>query len=185
MAQPVTAPRSAGREMEPRRSTAARFVPRGADTTPENSGSEESAARPEPVLPSRRTVLVVDDEPAIRDLIVAVLEDEGYRAVSAGTGNRALELLPLERPDLVVMDVMMPEMDGREAVRRIQATPSHRHIPVVLMSAAHTRQSIDHEIAAFLPKPFDLDHFLATIASVIAGETPPRPVFSQDATRER
>lgn len=113
------------------------------------------------------TVLVVDDEPSIRDLIVAVLQDEGYRAIGAGSGSRALELLPIERPDLIVMDIMMPEMDGREALRRIRTTPNLRHIPVVMMSAAYVPEQIGEEIAAFLPKPFDLDHLLDTIANVL------------------
>ena len=58
-------------------------------------------------------ILVVDDEPAIRELIVAVLEDEGYEAIGACSGNRALELNPSERLDLVQMDIMNPELYGR------------------------------------------------------------------------
>jgi len=116
----------------------------------------------------RRTVLVVDDEPAIRDLIVAVLEDEGYRAIGAGSGSRALELLPIERPDLVLMDIMMPEMDGRELLRRMRQRPDLDRIPVVMMSAAYSPDRIDHAIAGFLPKPFDLDRLLDTIAEAIS-----------------
>lgn len=115
----------------------------------------------------RQTVLVVDDEPAIRDLIVAVLEDEGYRALGAGSGRLALELLPVERPDLVLMDVMMPEMDGREALRRMRAAPGLDQIPVVLMSAAFAPDRVGLCIAAFLPKPFDLDELLDTIADAL------------------
>ncbi len=115
----------------------------------------------------QRTVLVVDDEPAIRDLIVAVLEEEGYRALGAGSGRRALELLPVEQPDLVLMDIMMPEMDGREALGRMRAAPGLDRIPVVLMSAAFDADRIDHRISAFLPKPFDLDQLLDTIADAL------------------
>ena len=112
-------------------------------------------------------ILVVDDEPAIRELIVAVLEDEGYAAIAAGSGPRALELLPHERPDLVLMDIMMPEMDGREALRRMREHPEWGRIPVVMMSAAFAPDRIGQRVSAFLPKPFDLDHLLATVAGIL------------------
>ena len=116
---------------------------------------------------SSSKILVVDDEPAIRELIVAVLEDEGYEAIGAGSGARALELLPQERPDLVLMDIMMPEMDGREALRRMRERPELTAIPVVMMSAALAPSRIGQQVAAFLPKPFDLDHLLETVAKIL------------------
>ena len=114
-----------------------------------------------------RKIMVVDDEPAIRDLIVAVLEDEGYEVVVAISGRRAIELLPQERPDLVLMDIMMPEMDGREAFRRIRELPDLAHTPVVMMSAATAPDRLAPRVSAFLAKPFDLDHLLETIARVL------------------
>ena len=112
-------------------------------------------------------ILVVDDEPAIRELIVAVLEDEGYEAIGTGSGSRALELLPRERPDLVLMDIMMPEMDGREALRRMRQRPEWAATPVVLMSAAAVVGPGSG--AAFLAKLFDLDFLLGIVASLLAG----------------
>ncbi|MDP9354085.1 MAG: response regulator, partial [Chloroflexota bacterium] len=103
-----------------------------------------------------KKILVVDDEPTIRDVVVALLEDEGYAVVAAHTGLRALELLPLERPDLVIMDVMMPGLDGREVFRRMRESRNGHAPPVVMMSAAVDRDLIDPSVAAFLPKPFDL-----------------------------
>ena len=117
---------------------------------------------------SAAKILVVDDEPAIRELIVAVLEDEGYQAIGAGSGSRALELLPEERPDLVLMDIMMPEMDGREALRRMREQPELAAIPVVMMSAAFAPDRVGQRVAAFLPKPFDLDYLLETVAHILA-----------------
>ena len=118
------------------------------------------------VLPVR-TILVVDDESAIRDLIVAVLEDEGYRAIGAGSGRRALELIAVEAPDLVLMDIMMPEMDGQEALRRLRQLERSVPLPVILMSAAFTADRLDQHIAAFLPKPFDLDLLLEIVARAL------------------
>jgi CheY-like chemotaxis protein len=114
-------------------------------------------------------ILVVDDEPAIRDLLVAVLEDEGYRTVAASSAPRALELLSAEQPNLVLMDIMMPEMDGREAFRRMEEQPELARIPVVMMSAAYAADRVPGRVAAFLPKPFDLEQLLATIARVLRG----------------
>ena len=118
-------------------------------------------------VPTVRTILVVDDESAIRDLIVAVLEDEGYRAIGAGSGRRALELIAVEAPDLVLMDIMMPEMDGQEALRRLRQLERSAPLPVILMSAAFTADRLDQQIAAFLPKPFDLDLLLEIVARAL------------------
>jgi CheY-like chemotaxis protein len=113
-------------------------------------------------------ILVVDDEPAIRELIVAVLEDEGYVAIGAHSGSKALELVVNEQPDLVLLDIMMPEMDGREAYRRIRLLPDAGRVPVVMMSAAYSADRTPQGVAGFLPKPFDLEHLLALIASALA-----------------
>jgi CheY-like chemotaxis protein len=78
-----------------------------------------------------------------------------------------LELLPVEQPDLVLLDIMMPEMDGREAYRRMRELPDVSGTPVVMMSAAYAKDRAPHGIAGFLPKPFDLEHLLAMIAQAL------------------
>ena len=108
-------------------------------------------------------ILVVDDEAAIRDVLAAFLEDEGYAVRTASNGRVALDLIARERPDLVLTDVMMPEMDGVEVARRLAAAPDLANIPVVLMSAAVAAQ-VAPPVAAFLPKPFGLDDVLAAVA---------------------
>ncbi len=113
-------------------------------------------------------ILVVDDEPAIRDLILAVLEDEGYIAVGASSAIDALEVIADERPDLVLMDIMMPEMDGREAFQRMRERPELAAIPVVMMSAAYAADRVPNNVAGFLSKPFELDHLLATISGLLS-----------------
>lgn len=111
-------------------------------------------------------VLVVDDEPALRDLIRAVLEDEGYQVVTAENGRRALELLRQDRPDLVLTDLMMPVMGGHELLRHLRSMPELDRIPVIVMSTARAAVSID-AAAAFVPKPFDIDQLLAAIRAVL------------------
>ena len=112
-------------------------------------------------------VMVVDDEPAVRELIAAVLQDVGYVVVSARNGQEALELLPAERPEVVVLDIMMPGLDGREVYRRLRAVPGFQDTRVVLISAALRPNLDDDKGAAFLPKPFDIDELLATIQRIL------------------
>lgn len=117
------------------------------------------------------TILVVDDESAIRNLIVTVLEDEGYRAVGAASGVVALELFPEERPDAVLLDLMMPVLDGRETLKRLRTLPGGADLPVVIMSAAITAGSGDDDVVAFLAKPFDLVALLDTVELALANRS--------------
>lgn len=117
---------------------------------------------------TRPFVLVIDDEASIRDLIIAILEEEGYRVIGASSGPRALMLLPEVQPDLIVLDIMMPGMNGREVLDRIRQTPNSAEIPVVLISAAFGFDSITQPKTAFLAKPFDIEHLLATVAATLA-----------------
>ena len=111
-------------------------------------------------------VLVVDDEEPIRKLISIVLEHEGYAVVEAAHGMEALAVLPHEQPQLVLMDIMMPVLDGRETFRRMRAVPELRHVPVVLMSAADLAP-IDDSVSGFLAKPFRLSELLSIVNSAL------------------
>lgn len=107
------------------------------------------------------TVLIVDDEPDLRNVLMDVLRDEGHRAFGAEDGGHALELVADRRPDVVLSDVAMPRLDGVAlAAALARCIPP---IPVVLMSAVHTGRVGQ---LPFLSKPFDLDVMLATIESV-------------------
>lgn len=118
-----------------------------------------------------RTVLVVDDEFGTVEVLVAALEDAGYRVLTAANGRRALERLEENKPDLVVSDFMMPLMDGAALVRAIRSNPQFRDIPVIMMSAApETALRLDG-YEAFLRKPFRVPALLELIASLL---NPPR-----------
>ncbi|MEA2530163.1 MAG: hypothetical protein QOG89_1807 [Thermomicrobiales bacterium] len=112
-------------------------------------------------------ILVVDDEPLLLRIIVEALTDEGYEVVAARDGREAVELAVREKPDLVVMDVMMPRLDGREAARLLQEQPDPPAVPMVLMSAGVSAARIERGIT-FLPKPFDLDRLLTLIARLLS-----------------
>ena len=114
-----------------------------------------------------KTVLVVDDEPALRSVVCIVLGDEGYAVLEAQHGPAMLALLAREHADLVLLDVMMPGGDGRDAYRELCARTDLPDVPVVMMSAAVRPDGLDPSIAAFLRKPFDLDHLPALVADLI------------------
>jgi CheY-like chemotaxis protein len=106
-------------------------------------------------------VLVVDDEQSIRALLVAILEDEGHSVAQASDGYQALDMLANEAPDIVILDVMMPGIDGRETVRRIKLMPGQHNLPVIMVSAGSFAAQPD--VDAFLRKPFSLDDFVSTL----------------------
>lgn len=113
-------------------------------------------------------VLVVDDEAAVRDMVRDVLEHEGLRVHTATSGREALALALRERPDLIVTDLMMPEMSGRALRLQLQAEPRTRHIPVMLMTAGG-RLRVEDTFAGYIAKPFDIDDFLNEVLSKITG----------------
>ena len=124
-------------------------------------------------------ILVVDDEPAIREFVRSFLEDEGYSVSVGRDGADALHQVRILRPDLVLMDVMMPGLSGREVVRQLQEHPVYGAIPVILMSAA---ARWDHGVDApiqFLSKPFDLDRLLGMIAGTLH-QRPKKPSSSSE-----
>lgn len=104
------------------------------------------------------TVLIVDDEPDVRRILLEILRDEGYQAIAAEDGSRALELAASRRPDIVLSDVAMPLLDGVTLARRLARW--NPPIPVVLMSAAHSSRI---GTLPFIAKPFDLDDMLAML----------------------
>jgi CheY-like chemotaxis protein len=113
-------------------------------------------------------VLIVDDEVVIRDAIAAVLRGEGYEVTTATNGQEGLARALSARPDVVLVDMMMPVMDGEEMSRRLQEDPEMREVPIVVMSAVHrSLRELTFNHAAFLPKPFDLDTLLETIAEAL------------------
>lgn len=108
-------------------------------------------------------VLVVDDEFGIRDVLEDLLGDEGYRTASAPNGQVALEMMRVERPDLVLLDYMMPVMNGGAVIEAMMRNEDLRTVPVVMMSASASSAWRDLPAAAYLPKPFELVQVLDVI----------------------
>jgi two-component system response regulator MprA len=114
-------------------------------------------------------LLVVDDEPALREALQSSLEFEGYKVVTAGDGHAALEALASDSFDGVLLDVMMPRLDGLTACRRLRA--SGNHIPVLMLTA---RDAVGDRVSGldagaddYLVKPFELDELLARVRALL------------------
>jgi DNA-binding response OmpR family regulator len=111
-------------------------------------------------------VLVVDDDALIRDTLATALSDEGYSVRVAADGRAALDTLDEWRPDLIVLDLMMPVMDGQAFRAAQRDLDDAADIPVIVLSAAHNVQSRASTMgaAAIFPKPFDLGSLLEAVA---------------------
>jgi len=117
----------------------------------------------------RPLVLVVDDDPDILEAICDILAGEGYRVARARHGLEALGAIDLERPSLVLLDLMMPVMDGLAFSQALRQRERDRGVPIVVISADGNRQKAAAVGArGFLAKPFDIDALLAEVASLTA-----------------
>ena len=112
------------------------------------------------------TVLVVDDELSIRVLVRMILEDEGYEVLEAETGRQGLELVEQASPDLVLLDIRLPDMDGWEVLRSLHERPSGPR--VVIMSAHSSEPTLERAqregITGYVIKPFKHSELLEVVA---------------------
>ena len=117
---------------------------------------------------SGNRVLVVDDDPDIRELLCAVLQDDGWEARPAVNGKAALAVLEHWKPDLIVLDLMMPVMDGWTFADRMR---ERWKIPIVVLSAANNVEAHARQLGAVavVPKPFDIAQLLPTLQSAAGG----------------
>ena len=113
-----------------------------------------------------KRVLVVDDDPDIRELLFTALEDDGFEVVPAGNGQEALAIIETFRPDVIVLDLMMPVMDGWQFAAELRKRDEE--IPIVLLSAARDLRTHAKALSAaeIIEKPFDLGELLPKIARV-------------------
>jgi adenylate cyclase len=117
----------------------------------------------------KASVLAVDDQPTNLRLLDAVLTPRGHRVVTAASGAEALALLETEDIDIVLLDILMPEMDGYEVCRRIRSTPATEFLPVVMITASGAEQrlaALEAGADDFVTKPFDKSELLARVASL-------------------
>lgn len=122
------------------------------------------------------TALVVDDDPAIRQALELLLSLEDFDVRLAEDGPTGLLLAQVERPDVIVLDVMMPEMDGHEVAERLRADPDLADVPIVFCSALAGEADVCNGwlsgAASYVPKPFDVDHLVSEILRVVTTNRP-------------
>lgn len=125
-----------------------------------------------------RAVLVVDDDVDIRSVVCELLTDEGYQVKTAVNGREALATLSTWRPDVILLDLMMPIMDGWTFLANQQSSRRLHRIPVIVMSASHTLTPGDEQltVADVVAKPFEIDTVLTKVAALAQrAEAPVRP----------
>ncbi len=115
------------------------------------------------------TVLVVDDEFGIVDVLETVLTEEGYRVLTACNGKQGLARLAEEKPEVILLDFMMPILSGGDMLRAMASEPAYQRIPVIMMSSLGEEAIAKRceGYAAFLHKPFRVSALLSTLARVL------------------
>ena len=119
-------------------------------------------------------ILVVDDEPNIADVISMALRYQGFEVETAGDGASALQAVASFRPHLLVLDIMLPDVDGFEVARRLKGEERTRSIPIVMLTALdrdeHRQRSKQMGVVAYLTKPFDPDRLMEAIRTNANGK---------------
>lgn len=117
--------------------------------------------------PKLPLILVVDDDPQIRTMVSEILEAEGFQTVTADDGERAIELAVERRPALMILDIMMPKMDGYTALTRLHGHPATREIPAIVLTGEADRlyQGLSGGLGAVahLTKPFSPEALIETV----------------------
>jgi CheY-like chemotaxis protein len=125
----------------------------------------------------QKTVLVVEDEAAVRSLLSLVLETRDYRVLTAEDGQQALLQIHAERPDLILLDLMLPNVNGWSVIDELERDARLKQIPVIATSACQSADSLKGRgVRAFLSKPFDIDGLFRALDDIFA------PAQSDDTT---
>ena len=128
----------------------------------------------------KATILVVDDEPHVRRLVKANLESSGYKVLTAADGNQAINVVESETPDLVILDLMLPKLDGYAVCRRVREFSS---VPIIMLTARSAQIDLVHgfEVGAddYLTKPFDVTELLMRVQAVLRRSKWPEEIMAR------
>ncbi len=118
-----------------------------------------------------KKILIVDDKLEVVELVTAILEGEDYQTISASDGREALEKIGKEKPDLVLLDIIMPKMDGLAVLSEVKKDPKTKEIPIIMLTAKGQKsdQEKGRELGAtrYIVKPFSPSHLLRKIEEVL------------------
>jgi DNA-binding response OmpR family regulator len=122
-------------------------------------------------MPENKKILIADDEPDFVELISMRLEVNGFKVVAAKDGQEAIDKTKKENPDLLILDLMMPKLDGFEVCRMLKFDDNFKNLPIIVLSALDQQQDREKAIKAgadeYFIKPFDLSLLLTKIRDLI------------------
>jgi CheY-like chemotaxis protein len=121
-----------------------------------------------------KRILVIDDEPSIRELIAEALGEDGFQVRVAANGGAAFEVMRRWPPHVIVLDLMMPRLDGIAFINLLRLNPEFESIPVLLVTAAYEPDEVAERIGAraCLSKPFELDRLVQLVAKLTESSVP-------------
>lgn len=127
-------------------------------------------------MDNKKTIMVVDDNPDIITIVRTILEGRGFNVLSASGGIELLNMLKTEKPDLIILDIMMPEMDGLEVLTRLKGVTDTANIPVILLTAKVQYEDVlgGYKLGAdyYITKPFTSTQLVNGI-NLLLGESKP------------
>ena len=122
-------------------------------------------------------VLIIDDDPAIREVIAGGLSEQGWQVFLASEGQQGLALVPVKHPDVIVVDAMMPGMDGFAICRKIKSSTETAHIPIVFLTARSSSADVEHGLLTgaddYITKPFDIYQLADRLENLVKLSRPP------------
>jgi Response regulators consisting of a CheY-like receiver domain and a winged-helix DNA-binding domain len=121
-----------------------------------------------------KNILVIEDNHAILDVITLILQSEAYNVTGLNKSADMMFHIEQLKPDLLILDIMLPDGDGRELLKTLRSDATTDQIPVLMISARYTAQNVEHgeyKPNGFLAKPFDIDDLLDKIEGILAGKT--------------
>ena len=122
-----------------------------------------------------KKILIVDDEPDVASLLNLMLKSKGYETITAGDGQEALEKARHEKPDLIVLDIMLPRLDGYKVARMLKFDEKFSHIPIIMVTAKiqekDKKTGLEMGADAYVTKPFDTAMLLEKINEVLAAKS--------------
>ena len=120
---------------------------------------------------SKGNILIVEDEPQTAKLIKFILEKDDYSTISAKDGEEGLRMVKERKPDLIVLDLMLPKMDGYQLCETLKTDPDTKQIPVLVLTALDTgpdfEKALEKKADWYITKPFDPQHLLKRVAYLI------------------
>lgn len=121
-----------------------------------------------------KNILVIEDNHAILDVITLILQSEAYKVNGLSKSANFMNHIDEFNPDLLILDIMLPDADGRVLLQELRLNAKTQHIPVLMISARYTKenlQNVEFKPDAFVAKPFDIDDLLDRIEGLLAGKS--------------